>query len=347
MTMLTQLESTNVINYGLPDGYTLRPATLDDLPEAVEMFNAYSRRLIGVDDIVLENYRVEWMVPALKIEDDIRVVLSSEGKIVGCMEVWDLFDPHTRINVWGRVHPDHQGRGIASAMLRWAEDRARQAIVRAPQEARVAMLSWVNNLDTAAHSAFMRAGFNLIRHSYRMRIDMNGAPPIPAWPHGITVRTFVPGQDDRATVECDRDSFRDHWGFVERLFEDDLKMFQHFMYGPDSDPSLCFLAMDGDRIAGIALCRPKIDDEPDMGWVDDLGVRREYRRKGLGLALLHHAFAEFYRRGTRKAGLGVDAYNLTGALRLYERAGMRAYRQFNTFEKELRAGVELSTQTAG
>jgi hypothetical protein len=40
----------------------------------------------------------------------------------------------------------------------------------------------------------------------------------------------------------------------------------------------------------------------------------------------------------------VDAYNLTGALRLYERAGMRMYRKFNTYEKELRAGVELSTQ---
>jgi len=343
--MLTQLESTHVINYGLPEGYALRPATLGDLPEAVEMFNAYSRQLIGVDDIVLENYRAEWTVPVLKIENDIRVVLSPDGRIVGCMEVWDLFDPHTRINVWGRVHPDHQGRGIATAMLRWAEGRARQAIARAPQEARVAMLSWVNNLDTAAQSAFRRAGFNLIRHSYRMRIDMNGMPPLPVWPDGITARTFVPGQDDRATVECDRDAFRDHWGFIERPFEDDMKMFQHFMYGLDSDPSLCFLAMDGDRIAGMALCRPKIDDEPDMGWVDDLGVRREYRRKGLGLALLRQAFGEFYRRGKRKVGLGVDAYNLTGALRLYERAGMHMYRKFNTYEKELRPGVELSTQS--
>ena len=55
--------------------------------------------------------------------------------------------------------------------------------------------------------------------------------------------------------------------------------------------------------------------------------------------------AEFYRRGQPKVGLGVDASNLTGALRVYERAGMHVARQNNIFEKELRAGVDLVTQS--
>ena len=74
-------------------------------------------------------------------------------------------------------------------------------------------------------------------------------------------------------------------------------------------------------------------------------MRREYRQRGLGHAFLQHSFADFYRRGKRKVGLGVDAYNLTGALRLYERAGMHVARVNITFEKELRAGVDLSTQS--
>jgi mycothiol synthase len=342
--MLAQIEATDVTQHGLTNGYWMRPATLDDLPEAVEMFNAYSRRLIGVDEVAANSYRTEWTVPALSLDTDIRVVLTPTGQIVGCMEVWDLYPPHARVNVWRRVHPQHQGRGIATALLRWAEERARQAILHAPENARVSMLSWAHALDTAAHTVLTRSGLNLIRNSYRMRIDMTEAPTNPIWPAGLTVRTFVPGQDEVATAECDRAAFRDHWGFVERSFEDDLQMFTHFIHAPDVDPSLLFLAMDGDYVVGFALCRPRIDDEPDMGWVDDLGVRREYRHRGLGLALLRHAFGEFYRRGVRKVGLGVDAYNLTGALRLYERAGMRMYRKFNTYEKELRAGVELSTQ---
>jgi GNAT superfamily N-acetyltransferase len=74
-------------------------------------------------------------------------------------------------------------------------------------------------------------------------------------------------------------------------------------------------------------------------------VRRPWRKHGLGLALLHHAFGEFYRRGTREIGLGVDAQSLTGATRLYERAGMHALLHYDSYEKELRPGVELSVQS--
>ncbi len=84
-----------------------------------------------------------------------------------------------------------------------------------------------------------------------------------------------------------------------------------------------------------------------MGFVNILGVRRPWRKLGLGLAFLHHAFGEFYRRGKRKAGLGVDAENLTGALRLYEKAGMHVHMQFDLFEKELRPGMEISVQSLG
>ncbi len=65
----------------------------------------------------------------------------------------------------------------------------------------------------------------------------------------------------------------------------------------------------------------------------------------MGLAFLQHSFGEFYRRGKRKVSLGVDAENLTGALRLYEKAGMHVHRQFDTYEKEIRPGVEISVQS--
>ena len=95
----------------------------------------------------------------------------------------------------------------------------------------------------------------------------------------------------------------------------------------------------------MSLCHPKVVEDPDMGWVDVLGVRRPWRRRGLALALLHHTFGEFYQRGKRKVGLGVDAQSLTGATRLYEKAGMHVQRQYATYEKELRPGEELSTQS--
>lgn len=78
-----------------------------------------------------------------------------------------------------------------------------------------------------------------------------------------------------------------------------------------------------------------------IGWVRTLGVRRPWRKKGLGLALLQYSFGEFYKRGKSTIGLGVDASNPTGATRLYQRAGMYIASEFVTYEKELRASRSL------
>jgi mycothiol synthase len=340
--MLAELETTT--EYGLPQGYILRGATLNDLPQAVDMFNACSQQLLGVNEVTLEGYQREWEIPLLNLPEDVKVVIAPDGSLAACQELWNLFDPHTRINTWGRVHPAHQGRGLAAALLGWAEERARQSISRAPEGTRVALLNWISNLDTAANEAMLRAGFNLIRHSYRMRIDLAETPPAPMWPEGITLRPFDPDRDLEAVARADSEAFRDHWGFVQRPLEQDLQMFRHWLGEPRFDASLWFVAMHGDEVAGVSLCDPWVDDDPGLGWVGSLGVRRAYRKQGLGLALLRHSFGELYRRGRRSVGLGVDASNLTGALRLYERAGMRVYRRHNTYEKELRPGVELSTQ---
>ncbi|MBL8103053.1 MAG: GNAT family N-acetyltransferase, partial [Anaerolineales bacterium] len=106
---------------------------------------------------------------------------------------------------------------------------------------------------------------------------------------------------------------------------------------PDFDPSLWVIAWDGNEIAGFSLNRFRMG----IGWVSTLGVRRPWRKKGLGLALLQQSFGEFYKRGMKTIGLGVDASNPTGATRLYQGAGMYIASEFITYDKELRAGRNL------
>ena len=180
-----------------------------------------------------------------------------------------------------------------------------------------------------------------------MVINLNGSPPSPEWPAGITLRTMVVGQDERAVFQAVRDSFKDHWGVIERPFEEEYTRWKFWVESDeDFDPSLFFLAIDGNEIAGVSLCQRKVSDDPEMGWVGTLGVRRPWRRRGLGSALLLHSFREFHRRGKCKVGLGVDAQSLTGATGLYLKAGMHPdpARQFNLYEKELRSGIDMSIQ---
>ncbi|WP_304359436.1 GNAT family N-acetyltransferase [Collimonas fungivorans] len=87
---------------------------------------------------------------------------------------------------------------------------------------------------------------------------------------------------------------------------------------PEFDPALLFIAMDGEeQIAGIAQCWTS-------AYIKDLAVASEWRRRGLGEALLLHAFECFRQRGAPHVELKVEIDNPSGALRLYQRMGMEA-----------------------
>jgi GNAT superfamily N-acetyltransferase len=330
----------------LPTGFTFRPATMDDLASAVELFNICSVDQMGVESFSLNEVRVEWGTPKFNLKTNMRLVFSPEGRLVGHIEVWDIRHPPVHPWIWGRVHPDFEGMGIGSFLMTWAEERARQAIPRVPQGARVSMRSGAVNEHKATTQFLEDWGMTFIRRFLDMEITFNGSPPTPKLPENITICTYADKPDLKAVYLAMNDAFKDHWGHVEQPLEEGLEQWRHWVEEDEEfDPTLWFLAMDGNEIAGMSLCHHKAAHDPDMGWVHVLGVRRPWRKLGLGLALLHHSFTEFHRRGKLGAGLGVDASSLTGATRLYEKAGMHVARQFDDYEKELRPGEELSTQS--
>jgi ribosomal protein S18 acetylase RimI-like enzyme len=110
---------------------------------------------------------------------------------------------------------------------------------------------------------------------------------------------------------------------------------ERFLGRHDFDPTLWFLAWDENELAGFALDYSEFGSDAGLGLVNWLGVRSPWRRRGLAEALLRRSFAELYARGKRRVGLGVDAQNVTGALRVYERVGMQAVRRYGTWQRDL------------
>jgi mycothiol synthase len=326
-------------------GFTIRPATLDDLEESVAMFNAHARALKGEDETNVEDYRPQWESPGFDLETGTRLVLSPEGEIVGCVEMWAIINPLVHPWLWWRVHPDWTGRSIGQALMTWAVQRARSTVDRSPEGARVSARAGCLATDQNSKEVLLDLGMQLIRHGWRMLIHLDEPPPEPVWPEGISLRVYRHPQMVEEVYRAHKEFFRDHWGYVERDYDEGLEFFMHFMVeSPSFDPSLWFLATHEDEIVGIALCYPDDHGNTDIGWVADLGVKRTWRRRGLGLALLQHAFGAFYRLGKPQASLDVDAGSLTGVTRLYERAGMHVQRQYDTYELELSPGEELQTE---
>ena len=215
-----------------------------------------------------------------------------------------------------------------------------------PDAARVAAQAWIFDTHEPTRRLFESNGYTPRYYSRIMNIGLEDAPAEPVWPEGIVLRTFRDAPDLRGVIAADAEAFRDHRGFVERDADEARERWEHLVANdPNFDPDLWFLAMDDNRIVGISLCMPQLGDEKSIGVVGTLGVVREWRHRGLGMALLLHSFHELRRRGRALATLSVDANSLTGATRLYERAGMHVYRQMTMYELELRPGEELGTQS--
>jgi len=313
--------------------YGVRSATIEDLEATVALVNACALYDGGVPELTTTDLRQEWQT--MEVARQTRLIVDGDGALVAYVELMDK-EP-TRISVYGCVAPLHRGRGLGSAIVRWTEEAAYLRLPAAPAGARVSIGNWSQAADKSAAALFANMGYALVRRFWRMEIAMEETPPTPVFPHNVVLRTFQRGQDDRAVFEALEESFSDHWGHLPGNFEE----FRHHRIDvADLDPTLWLLAMDGDEIAGFSLC----SQDEHAGWVHMLGVRRAWRRRRLGRALLHASFTAFYARGMHTVKLGVDAASLTGATHLYEKGGMHVTATRDRYEKELRAGRELSIQ---
>jgi mycothiol synthase len=319
---------------------------MDDVDIVVELANLAGIADTGMKATDRDDKLIEWGLSQFCLETDTLLVLTPDSRLVGCVELWDS-EPHVRHYLWGRVHPDYRGQGIGNRLMEWAEARAEQSLDKAPPEARVSVHTSAFHGNRPAHELFEERGYAPSRHFFRMVIEMapETVPARPVWPEGVTVRPYRLGQDDRAVYRTIDESFKDHWGYVEgESFEE---WFHWIEQDAKFDPSVCFLAVvdgpEGEEMVGALMARHEWEVDPSFAWIDELGVLRPWRRQGIGLALLLQAFGEFHRRGRFKVGLGVDGASLTGATRLYEKAGMHIFWQNDAYQKVLRPGTDLST----
>jgi mycothiol synthase len=329
----------------LPTGYAVKPASLSEAGKVVDLYNAFGQAYLGKATDTFEELTVFWQMPGFNLATDTCVVLAPDGICAAIADFWDRSEKHILYGVRVVVHPQHEGQGIGSYLLDWVENRAQKSLPLAPSGARVTIQQGVDVRMTKNCDFLSSHGYENVRNFYHMEIALNQQPLAAIIPDGFTIRPFQGEDERRELLRAMWDSFHDHWGFIEEPFE---KYYQRWMYRADHikemDASLWYAAFQDGKIAGGCISANSLSEDPEMAWVHTLGIRRAYRKQGLGLAFLNIAFGEFYRRGKKRAGLGVDASSLTGAVGLYEKAGMHVARRFITFEKILREGEVLSTQ---
>jgi GNAT superfamily N-acetyltransferase len=249
------------------------------------------------------------------------LVVTRDRAIVGYLEFHEELDPWTpELDAYAeaRVDPTAREQGVGSFLIGRAEDRARRAADRLP-DVPVALRLTLVDPEPGTLAWMARRGLVPERHMLQLRIDLTADLPAPAWPagtHGVRA--------DELTVDALHDalvaSFADH----HLGATDDLETWRSFALDRGRVQlwaSVAAVDDDGTPI-GVGLGRIGGEGYPGLGIIAELGVRPDWRGRGLATAVLRAAFARFAALGVQRVGLEVDDVTLDGALRLYQRAGM-------------------------
>lgn len=300
---------------------TFRSPNLDDVQQTLHLMNRSDISEYGESDSELEDLVNDWN--NIDLGQDAWLAFTPEQNLIGYASVIP-WGPDLKYDLY--VEPVLADKGVVLSLLTRCEARGAQLAKEYEKTTQTNAKCYVAHVDQRLSGVLEELGFQATKYVFNMQAHFDSPPPPAQLPTGISIRTASPERDDRKVYEVIQSAF-DRPGRTAPAFED----WKAFMMRSDIfKPELWFLATQGAEMVGACLCYEY--SESEQGWVRQIGVLESARRSGLGTALLHHAFAEFYQRGFKKVGLAVESDNLR-AIRFYENVGMKQIRRYDEYSK--------------
>jgi mycothiol synthase len=144
-------------------------------------------------------------------------------------------------------------------------------------------------------------------------------------------------EDIKLLTSLLNETFKEHFNFRP----DTVEEIRNFLFSDlyyDKSKEIFFAELDGESVGYIGAGideKYNLEKNVQRGDIFTIGVLKKYRRTGIGARLILHAFEAFRAKGMTKATLGVDDYNPTKAMKLYERVGFKVKKKDLIFEREL------------
>lgn len=257
-----------------------------------------------------------------------QVLVEHNGDIVGYVTIrwWQERDGTWLYLHRGYLLPGHRGAGVGSAMLDWAESRIRR-LVQHHGRARTAVFG-ANAMASEEDSTklLLETGYRRVFSLVELELaDLRRLPEHNRQlPDRIRVGAVEPTHY-HAAWKTVVDSYA-HAAFTEKW------TFESFL--ATADPACWRAAWDEAQLAGVALCSIRRHDRT-MGEVEELSVRAESRRLGLGRALLLDGLRSLREHGAETARLYTGTANPHRSYDLYESVGFRRQNEYVRYRKPI------------
>lgn len=264
------------------------------------------------------------------------LIAEVSGEVISFNRVWWSleYSGEYKYTLIGKELPAWRGKGIGTAMLHHGEDRLRQIARKHPADSAKFFQSWASEDELALNKLMKKEDYQPVRYFFDMTRPIADPIPDAPMPDGLEVRPVLEADYSKIFSANDK-GFQDHWGNTPTT-ENEIK---RFVDSPIFDPSIWKVAWDGEEVAGMVLNFVDKEENEEYqrkrGYTEDIIVVRAYRKRGLAKSLIAQSIAMFRDMGMHETALGVDAENLSGALKLYENLGYQTKKRFTVFRKPL------------
>ena len=199
----------------------------------------------------------------------------------------------------------------------------------------VPRLRWFSPQGGSRAEFLERLGFNLIRQTSLMEMDLPDNPPGVSGNKQVTMTPLRYDVDDNVRKltwlrnECSKEQFN----FRPYTAEEVRYFLQSSSY---SWIRAFFATLNGEHVGLSVLAidsKHNAEKHIKAGVILAIGVLKEHRKSGIGTSLVLHGLEAFRNEKMTKALLDVDDLNQTGAMRLYMKTGFRVVEKYLTYEK--------------
>ncbi|MFD0337305.1 GNAT family N-acetyltransferase [Streptomyces sp. NPDC127117] len=256
-----------------------------------------------------------------------QVLVEYDGGVVGYSTIrwWQERDGTWLYLHRGYLLPEHRGLGIGSAMLNWAETRIRRLVQQHGTTPTAVFGANAVATEQDATALLLENGYRPVFSLVELELtDLRHLPDGKPLPADIRVGAVDPSSY-RAVWKAVVDSYADA-AFTERW------TFESFL--ATAEPTCWRAAWERDRVTGVALCSIRRHDST-LGEVEELSVRAESRRRGLGRALLLDGLRCLREHGAKSARLYTGTANPHRSYDLYESVGFRRRSEHVRYRKPI------------
>lgn len=227
------------------------------------------------------------------------------------------------------IIPKFRGRGIEEQLVEIALNELRSCGMEIVQ-------AWARDSRRDRVRLWEKLGFKLVRKFSLMKRDLDKVPSGINENREVTLKQLrrISDEDVKMLNWLGNECFNEHFNYRPGTIEETKYFLRKDPFFKDQ--SWFFTNLKGKNVGYIGVgIDEKFNVERSMktGWVLDIGVLKPYRRSGIGTRMMLEGMETLKSKGMTTAMLGVDDWNVTKAMGLYEKVGFEVAKKDLTYER--------------